>query len=161
MLSEKMQKALNSQINAELYSSYLYLAMAAYFIKENWNGFATWMEKQSAEEYGHAMKFYKFLANTGNTILLENIEKPKSDWKSPLEIFEETIKHEKYITGRINDLADLAIAEKDHATGIFLQWFVTEQLEEEAAVENIINKFKLLGDNKSALYLLDKELGSR
>lgn len=161
MLSEKMQKALNSQINAELYSSYLYLAMAAYLVKENWNGFASWMEKQSVEEYGHAMKFYKYLANMGSPILLEVIEKPKSGWKSPSEVFEESLRHEKYITGRINDLANQAISEKDHATGIFLQWFVTEQVEEEATVDNIVGKFQLLGDNKSALYMLDKELGSR
>jgi ferritin len=161
MLSEKMQKALNGQINAEFYSSFLYLAMAAYLIKENWNGFASWMEKQSVEEYGHAMKFYKYLANTGSPILLEVIEKPRSEWKSPLEIFEESLKHEKYVTGKINDLVNQAISEKDHATGIFLQWFVTEQVEEEATVDNIISKFKFLGDNKSTLYMLDKELGSR
>jgi ferritin len=161
MVSEKMTKALNSQINAELYSSYLYLAMAAYFESQSFNGFASWMQKQSNEEYGHAMKIYKYLVETGGRVFLEAIEKPKFEWKSCQEVFEESLKHEIYITNRINDLVNLAIEEKDHATNIFLHWFVTEQVEEVASVDQIVNKFKLVGDNKTALYMLDKELGSR
>lgn len=156
-----MEKALNSQINAELFSSYLYLSMAAYFESQNWSGFAVWMQKQSYEEYGHAMKIYKYVVETGGRVSLEAIEKPKFEWKSCLEIFEESLKHEIYITNRINDLVNLAIEEKDHATNIFLHWFVTEQVEEVAVVDQIVNKFKLVGDNKTALYMLDKELGSR
>ena len=161
MISKKMQKALNDQINAELYSSYIYLAMSAYFESQNWNGFAAWMAKQSMEEYGHAMKIYKYVTEVEGRVILEAIEKPKSDWKSPLEVFDAAYKHEIYITNRINDLTNLAVTEKDHATNIFLHWFVTEQVEEVATVSQIVNKFKMVGDNKSALYMLDKELGSR
>lgn len=156
-----MQKALNDQINAELFSSYLYLSMAAHFEAENWNGFASWMKKQSAEEYGHGMKFFHYLNEVGGKVNLEAIEKPKTDWKSPLEAFEEAHKHEIYITNRINDLVNLAQSEKDHATNNFLKWFVDEQVEEVSSVDQIVNKFKLVGDNKVALYMLDKELGSR
>lgn len=161
MISEKMQKALNDQINAELFSSYLYLSMSAYFEAENWGGFAAWMKKQSAEEYEHAMKFFHYVTEVGKRVTLESLEKPKTEWKSPLEAFEEASKHEVYITNRINDLVNLAQSEKDHATNNFLQWFVDEQVEEVASVEQIVHKFKLIGDNKVALYMLDKELGSR
>ena len=161
MISDKMQKALNEQINAELYSSYIYLAMSAYFESQNWNGFALWMAKQSMEEYGHAMKIYKYVNEIEGRVILEGIEKPKTEWKSPLEAFEEAHKHEIFITNKINDLTNLAISEKDHATNIFLHWFVTEQVEEVATVSQIVNKLKMVGDNKSALYMLDKELGSR
>ena len=154
MVSDKMQKAINSQINAEMFSSYLYLSMAAYFESENWNGFAAWMQKQSYEEYGHAMKLYKYLNEVGGRVVLEAIEKPKTEWKSATEIFEESLKHEIYITDRINELTNLAISEKDHATNIFLHWFVTEQVEEVSSVTTIVNKFKLIGDNKSALYAI-------
>lgn len=161
MISEKMQKALNDQINAELFSSYLYLSMAAHFESENWDGFGSWMKKQSAEEYGHAMKFFHYLNELSGKVTLEAIEKPKMEWKSPLEAFEEAHKHEIYITNRINDLVNLAQSEKDHATNNFLKWFVDEQVEEVASVDKIVNKFKMVGDNKVALYMLDKELGSR
>jgi ferritin len=161
MISEKMQKALNDQISAELFSSYLYLSMAAHFEAENWAGFASWMKKQSSEEYGHAMKFFHYLNEVNGKVTLEAIEKPKMEWKSPLEAFEEAHKHEIYITNRINDLVNLAQSEKDHATNNFLKWFVDEQVEEVSSVDQIVNKFKLVGDNKVALYMLDKELGSR
>lgn len=161
MISEKMQKALNDQINAELFSSYLYLSMAAHFDADNWNGFGGWMKKQSAEEYEHAMKFFHYLNEVGGKVTLEAIEKPKTSWKSPLEAFEEAQKHEIYITNRINELVNLAQSEKDHATNNFLKWFVDEQVEEVSSVDQIVNKFKLVGDNKVALYMLDKELGSR
>ena len=161
MISEKMQKALNDQINAELFSSYLYLSMAAYFETENWAGFSSWMKKQSSEEYGHSMKFFHYLNEVNGKVTLEAIEKPKTTWKSPLEAFEEAHKHEIYITNRINDLVNLAQSEKDHATNNFLKWFVDEQVEEVSSVDQIVNKFKMVGDNKVALYMLDKELGSR
>jgi len=161
MLSKKMQKALNEQINAEIFSSYLYLSMAAYFEQENWTGFAHWMEKQSAEEYGHAMKIFGFVNEVGGKVELEVIEKPKSEWKSVLNVFEESLKHELMITDKINNLYNMASTEKDHASGIFLQWFVTEQVEEVNTVEQIIHKLKMIGEHKGALYMLDRELGSR
>ena len=161
MLSEKMQKELNDQINAELFSSYLYLSMAAYLEAENWDGFASWMKIQSGEEYAHAMKLYKYINDVEGKVTLPAIEKPKSEWKSPLQIFEETHKHELYITDRINKLVDIANKEKDYATAVMLNYFVNEQVEEVASVSQIIQKLKLLGDNKISLYLLDKELGLR
>lgn len=161
MISEKMQKALNEQINAELFSSYLYLSMSAYFESENWFGFSKWMQVQSQEEYGHAMKFIKYLNDVDVRIILDAIEKPKSKWKTPLEVFEESHKHELYITERINSLAGLAVQEKDYSTSLFLNYFITEQVEEVSTVAQIIHKFKLLNDNKTSLFLLDRELGMR
>ncbi|MCL4549978.1 MAG: ferritin [Bacteroidetes bacterium] len=161
MLSEKMEKALNDQINAEIFSSYLYLSMAAYFESQNWMGFAAWMKIQSQEEYGHAMKFFKYVNDVGGKVSLDAIEKPKSDWKSPIAAFEEAHKHELYITERINKLVALANQEKDYASNLFLNYFVTEQVEEVATVNQIIHKFKLIGDNKSSLFFLDRELGMR
>jgi len=161
MLSEKIEKALNNQINAEFFSSYLYLSMAAYFESQNWMGFAAWMKIQSQEEYSHAMKFFKYVNDVEGKVTLDAIEKPKSDWKSPLAVFEEAHKHELYITERINKLVALADQEKDYAAKIFLNYFVTEQVEEVATVNQIIHKFKLIGDNKSSLFFLDRELGMR
>jgi ferritin len=161
MISDKMQKALNDQINAELFSSYLYLSMAAYFESENWNGFAAWMKAQSGEEYGHAMKFFKYINDVDAVVTLEAIGKPKTAWKSPLQAFEEAHKHELEITDSINKLVALAIQEKDYATNLFLNYFVTEQVEEVSTVAQIVHKFKLLNDNKTSLFLLDRELGMR
>jgi ferritin len=161
MISDKMAKALNDQITAEMYSSYLYLAMAAHLESENYNGFAEWMRAQSSEEWGHGMKFYKYLGEVGKKVELAGIEKPKTNWNSPQEIFEEALKHELYITERINNLVNLAHDEKDHATNIFLHYFVTEQVEEVSTATTIVEKFKMVGDNKVSLYLLDKELGQR
>jgi ferritin len=161
MISDKMQKALNDQINAEIFSSYLYLAMAAHLESENWNGLAAWMKVQSGEEYGHAMKFYKYVHDVEGKVTLEAIEKPKSSWKSPLQAFEEAHKHELYITERINKLVALANEESDYATGLFLNYFVNEQVEEVSTVTQIVHKFNLLGDNKTSLFLLDRELGMR
>lgn len=161
MISKKMQDALNNQINAEFYSSYLYLAMAAHFEDTNMNGFANWMSMQSAEEYGHAMKIYNYLNEVGAKVELSAIDKPKSGWKEPVDAFKDALEHEKKVTKMINDLADLSVEEKDHATNIFLHWFVTEQVEEVASVEDIVNKFELIGDNKGALFMFDRELGQR
>ncbi|MFZ5948922.1 MAG: ferritin [Stygiobacter sp.] len=161
MISEKMQKALNDQINAEMFSSYLYLSMAAYLESENWNGMAAWMKDQSSEEYTHAMKLYNYINEINGKVTLETIEKPKTTWNSPLEVFEEAHKHELYISDRINKLVALAIQENDYATNLFLNWFVTEQVEEVSTVSQIVHKFKLIGDNKTSLFLLDRELGMR
>lgn len=161
MISEKMQKALNDQINAEMFSSYLYLSMAAYLESENWSGMAAWMKAQSEEEYSHAMKFYKYINEVDGRVSLEAIEKPSFSWSSPQEVFEEAYKHEHYITQRINKLVAQAIQENDYATNLFLNWFVTEQVEEVGTITQIVNKFKLIGDNKTSLFLLDRELGMR
>ena len=161
MLKDKIQKSLNAQMNFELSSSYLYLAMAAYFEAENLNGFAHWMKLQSGEEYGHAMKIYGYINQRNGRVNLAKIDAPKSEWKSASEVFSETLKHEKSVTKAIDDLVDLTITEKDHATNAFLQWFVTEQVEEEATAMNILDKIKMVGDNKNGLFLLDRELGMR
>lgn len=161
MISEKMRSALNKQINAEFYASYLYLAMSAHFEDTNMNGFAHWMSMQSQEEYGHAMKIFNYLNEVGAKVELDSIEKPVGEWKEPVDAFKAALEHEKKVTKMINDLADLAVEEKDHATNIFLHWFVTEQVEEVASVEEIVNKFELIGDNKGALFMFDRELGSR
>jgi ferritin len=161
MVNEKVQKSLNEQLNAELYSSYEYLAMAAYFESENLSGFARWMQLQSQEEYGHAMKFYNYLLQAGGKINLTQISAPKVGWKSAEEVFKDTFEHEQKVTKAIYALVDLAIAEKDHATNIFLEWFVTEQVEEEASALKILERIKLIGDNKSGFLFLDHELGQR
>jgi ferritin len=161
MLSEKMQEALNKQVNAELYSAYLYLSMAAYYYSINLNGFANWMKVQNQEETVHAMKFYQFINERGGMIWLDAIAQPPTTWSTPLEVFEETLKHEEKVTGLINNLVDLAMAERDHATNAFLQWFITEQVEEEASANEVIQNLKLAGNDPHALFMLDRELGTR
>ena len=161
MLKDKIQKALNSQMNLEMSSSYLYLSMAAYFESENFNGFAHWMKVQSGEEYGHAMKIYSYINQRNGRVNLIKIDAPKSEWKDAIEVFSETLKHEQKVTEEINNLVELSATEKDHATNAFLQWFVTEQVEEEATVTTILDKIKLVGDTRNALFFLDRELGMR
>jgi ferritin len=161
MMKETMQKAVNNQINAEMYSSYLYLSMEAYFQSINLGGFAAWMRAQVQEELMHAMKFYNFVHERGGQVTLEAIAKPDATWTSPLVAFEAIFKHEQHVTSLINDLVDLAISEKDHATNIFLQWFVTEQVEEEASVGAVVEKLRMVQDNPSGLFMMDAELGKR
>jgi ferritin len=161
MLPQNMEQALNKQLNAELYSAYLYLSMAAYFYSLNLNGFANWMTVQNQEETMHAMKFYNYINERGGRIALAQIDGPPTNWHSPLEVFEETLKHEEKVTGLINNLVDLAIAERDHAANAFLQWFGTEQVEEEASVNEIIQNLKMAGNDPHALFMLDRELGAR
>ena len=161
MLSEKMEKALNDQIQAEIYSAYLYLSMQAYFESVNLEGFAGWMQVQYQEEMSHAMKFYGFINERGGRVLLQTIDAPPSEWASPLAVFEATLDHEQKVTARINDLVDVAIAERDHATNNFLQWFVAEQVEEEDSVGGVLEQIKLVGEAKGGLFMLDRELGQR
>lgn len=161
MISDKILKELNAQIREELASYYLYLSMSSYFAAKNLNGFAGWMFSQAQEEMGHAMKIYAFILERGGRAIFDALDKPQSEWKDEKHVFEETLKHEQYITSRINKLVALAREENDYATEIFLQWFVTEQLEEEATAEDILNKVSLLANSPQALYLLDKELGAR
>lgn len=159
MLSEKMQNAMNKQINAELYSSYLYLSMASYFESVDLSGCARWMYAQTQEEIIHAMKMYDYVNEAGGRVILDAIEKPQEEWDSPLVVFEHAYKHEQLVTSLINDLTNLAIEEKDHATQIFLQWFVSEQVEEEASASGVVNRLKLAGEH--GLFMVDKELGQR
>ena len=161
MLHAKIQDAFNKQLNAEYFSSYLYLSMAAYLESQNLKGMAQWMRLQAQEEHMHAMKFFDFIIERGGKVTLTRIEAPKTEWSSPLQVFEESCAHESKVTGLINDLVDLAISEKDHAANAFLQWFVTEQGEEEASVQEIAEKLKLVGDRGGMLFMLDRELGQR
>jgi ferritin len=161
MLTEKMQKALNGQMNAELYSSYLYLSMNAYFKSVSLEGFANWMYYQAQEELEHAMKFYDFLCQRGGRVQLAQIEAPPSEWNSPLAVFEDTLAHEQKVTGLINDLVEIANEERDHASQIFLQWFVSEQVEEEDSVGGVLEQLKLMGEAKGGLFMMDRELAKR
>ena len=161
MLSEKMNNELNKQINAELFSSYLYLSMSGWFESQGLGGFANWMRVQAKEENFHAEKIYDYVYERGGRVILEAIEKPEWQWDSPLHIFEEALKHEEMITGMINDLVDVAIATKDHASNNFLQWFVAEQVEEEANAGSVVDRLKLIQENSSGLFALDMEMGKR
>ena len=160
MMKEKIEKAFNDQINWEMYSGYIYLAMAAYFADKGLSGFAQWMKNQSGEELFHAMKMYDYVFERGGRVILKQIGAPEKEWDSPLEAFEEALEHERGVTERIDKMMDLAIKERDHASASFLQWFVDEQVEEEDSVGDVVDKLKLIGDG-SALYHLDKELGAR
>jgi len=161
MIGEKMQSAINKQINAELYSSYLYLSMSAYFSTENLAGFANWMRVQAQEELMHAMKFFDFINERGGKVTVEKIDQPAVKWENPKAVFQNVLDHEIHVTKLINDLVNLAIEEKDHASNIFLQWFITEQIEEEASAEEVLTKLKMIGTDATALYMLDKELAAR
>ncbi len=161
MLSEKMLKALNQQINAELYSSYLYLSMSAYFQSTNLGGFANWMRAQTQEELTHAMKIYDYVKERGNRVVLKQVEEPPSEWSSPLAAFQQAYQHEQKVTGMINKLVNLAVEESDHASNIFLQWFVSEQVEEEASADEVVQRLKLMGDAGGGMFMIDRELGQR
>jgi ferritin len=161
MINKKVQDALNRQCNREMYSAYLYLSMSAYFQSLNLKGCANWMRVQTQEEMVHAMKFYDHVIQRGGRVVLADIEAPPTEWKSPREAFEKTYEHEQKVTGLIHDLVDLAIAEKDHASVSFLQWFVTEQVEEEESASDLAEKLKLIGGDGNGLLMLDKELGQR
>ena len=161
MIDEKMQEALNKQLNAELYSSYLYLSMSAYFQSVNLSGFANWMRVQAQEELAHALKFYDYVNERGGRVVLPAVDEPPSEWDSPLAVFEHVYEHEQKVTGLINKLVDLAVKARDHATNNFLQWFVSEQVEEEASADEVVQKLKLVGDDPSGLFMIDRELGQR
>ena len=161
MLSPKMEEALNKQINAEFYSSYLYLSMAADFQAKNLDGFANWMQVQAQEEWGHGMKMYNYINEQGGRVKLASIDAPPTEWSSPLAAFEAVYEHEQLVTSLINGLVDLALEGKDHATNIFLQWFVTEQIEEESTASSIVEQLKMIGDHPQGLFMIDRELGQR
>lgn len=161
MISDKMQKALNDQINAELHSAYLYLSMSAYFTSLNLDGSAHWMRLQAQEELMHGMKFYDYVNEAGGRALLGAVEAVPTEWKSPLAAFEAALGHEQKMTRKINDLVGLAMAEKDHATYAMLQWFVTEQVEEEANADDICKKIRFVGQDGPGMYMIDRELKTR
>lgn len=161
MIDQRMQEALNKQLNAELYSAYLYLSMSAHFQSLNLAGFANWMRVQAQEELAHALKFYDYVNERGGRVVLQPVEAPPAAWDSPLAVFEHVYQHEQKVTGMINKLVDLAVEARDHATNNFLQWFVSEQVEEEASANEVVQKLKLAGDAASALFMIDRELAQR
>ena len=161
MLNEKMEEAINEQINKEMYSSYLYLAMSAYSSAKGLPGFAHWFRIQVEEETIHAMKFFDYLNRQGANVKLKEIQEPPMELGTPLEMFQKTLEHEQFITRSIRELLELAVSEKDYATSIFLQWFVTERVEEENNDNTIIDQLKLVGEKGNGLFMLDRELGNR
>ncbi|MBW1783499.1 MAG: ferritin [Deltaproteobacteria bacterium] len=164
MISQKMETALNEQVNKEMYSAYLYMAMSAHCDAIGLKGFANWFMVQYHEEMLHAMKIYEYIQRQGGKIKLMVVQEPPSEWESPLEMFQKTLEHEQFITRSINDLVELAIQEKDHASHIFLQWYVTEQVEEEENDNDILAKLDLVGGESgrsNGLFMIDKELATR
>lgn len=160
-LSKKMQDTLNAQIKEEIASAYIYLSMAAYCESINLGGFAHWMEAQAQEEWAHAMKFYGFIHNRGGRVVLQGIDQPPIEFDGPVDVFEKTLEHEKFITGRIHKLYALAVEEQDFASLGLLQWFVDEQVEEEKTAGDILEMLKMIGDKGQALIMLDRQLAAR
>ena len=160
-ISQKLQEAFNSQINKELYSEYLYLSMKAYFANLGLAGFTNWMDIQTKEERAHGMGMFDYVAERGGRVTLDKIDKPKTDWNSPLEVFQDVLAHEQYVTSQINVLYDVAESERDRAAMIFLNWYIKEQVEEEDSAGNILAQLEAIKDDKLALYTLDKELMAR
>ena len=161
MLSQRMNDALNEQVKWELYSSYMYLSMSSYFLDKGLGGFANWMRIQAQEELFHAMRFFDFIGERGGRAVLHPVDAPPAEWKNPLDAFTHTLEHERLVTSRINDLVNVAIEEKDQATNIFLQWFVTEQVEEEDSVNDVLNKLRLINGEGQGMLMLDKDLATR
>lgn len=161
MLSKAMLKALNEQVTHEFYAAHLYLSMSAHFESENLPGFARWMELQSKEEHGHAMKIYKYIHDRDDRVTLEAIDKPPASFKKPIDVMKMALEHEKKVTGLINRLYELALKEKDYPTQVMLQWFITEQVEEEKTALDIIELLKQVGDAPAGLIMLDRQLGAR
>ena len=161
MLSPKIEQALNDQVNKEMYSAYLYLQMSAWLGDNGLPGASQWMRIQAREELLHGMKLVDHVGERGGSVVLGAIEAPQTEWKGPLPVFEAAFGHEQMITASINDLVDLAVQERDHATQSFLLWFVNEQVEEEAGVKEIVDKLRLVGDAAGALFMIDQELGGR
>jgi ferritin len=161
MLSKKIENAINEQINAEVYSASLYYAMAAYFESMSLKGFARWMRIQAVEELTHVQRFFAYVNDRGGRVSLKAVDAPPGEWASPLKAFEEAYTHETKVTGLINGLMDLALKESDHASVTFLQWFITEQVEEEASADEVVQQLKLVDKTEGGLFLLDQELGKR
>jgi ferritin len=161
MITKKIEKAINEQLNRELYSAYLYLAMSADATAKGYKGAGKWFRVQFQEEQGHALKFYDYLLSQGATVGLDEIKKPKMAWKSLLEMFEATLKHEQFITKSLNELMDLAVVGKDYATQSLVQWYITEQIEEEANDVDILSMLRMAGSSTGTQLMIDKQLGKR
>ncbi len=161
MIKQNVQDIINKQIQAEMYSAYLYLGMAVWCNDQNLNGAAQWFKLQAKEEMAHAMRFYKFLEETNSQIVLKAIDPPPAKWGNLLNVFEDAYKHEQKVTGMIYEIVNLANKEGDHATASMCKWFVDEQVEEEAQTLEIVNQIKMLGDSKGSLFMLDRQLGKR
>jgi ferritin len=161
MISDKMMAAINEQINAELYSAYLYMSMMTQFEAQGLKGIANWMRVQSMEETTHAYKFYDYVIERGGTVQLKAIAGPPTEWPTALAAFEQVAEHEALVTSLINNLMDIALETRDHASVSFLQWFIDEQVEEESAAADIVGKLTLIGDNPQGLFMLDKDLSAR
>ncbi len=161
MIKPSVQDALNDQIKHELNSAYVYLAVSAYCDRKGLPGFACWMQAQSNEELQHAMKIFDFISDRGGVVKLQSLEGPATDYGSPLDIAEKALQHEQLVTGQINKVYELAVKEQDYATQALMQWYVTEQVEEEKNANLLIDQLKMAGDNRSALLMLDMELGKR
>ncbi|WP_251621832.1 ferritin [Odoribacter lunatus] len=161
MLSEKLEKALNEQVNAEFWSAYLYLSMSADFAAKGQAGFANWMHIQFKEEQDHAIKLFNYIISRGGRPVLKPIAEVKTTWETPLAAFEDTLAHERKVTAMINDLYALALKENDYAMQSMLRWFVEEQVEEEATAQGIIDALRMIKDNGFGIYTLDKELSTR
>lgn len=161
MLNKKTEKTLNDQLNFEMHSANIYLSMAAYFDAMNFSGFAHWMKMQAQEETGHATRFYNFINERGGRVILTGLDAPPTEWDSPLAAFEHALEHERLVSGRINGMVTSAMADKDHAVVNFLQWFVAEQVEEEASVETVVQQLKLLASAPGGLFMLDRQLAGR
>jgi ferritin len=160
-MNDRIQTAFNNQINEELFSSYVYLAMAAHFERMNLDGFTNWMKQQAQEELGHAMRLFDHINRRGGRVVLRAIGEPPSEYGSPMEVFEKALSHEQHITGCINDLYKIALEENDYPAQMELQWFIDEQVEEEENVGRAVEQLRMAGDNQSALLMLDRELGQR
>jgi ferritin len=161
MLSQRMQDALNAQIKHEFYSSFVYLAMSAHFESRNLPGFAKWMRLQAGEEHTHAMKIFDHILDRGGAVQLPALAQPPVTWGAPVEVFEDALSHERAVTKSIHDLYALAVEERDYPARVFLDWFVNEQVEEEKTAELVVEQLRMIGDDRPALLMLDRELGQR
>ncbi|HEY3424570.1 MAG TPA: ferritin [Negativicutes bacterium] len=161
MITQKMQNAINGQIQAEIHSAYLYLGMSTYCESKNLSGFAKWLRLQNQEETTHATKLIDYLLERGGTVSFKAIDAPPAEFGTPLEVFETVMAHEQHVTSLINKLYEVALAEKDFASQIFLQWFINEQVEEEASVSSVVERLKMVGEKSGGLLYIDKELGKR
>jgi len=161
MISKTVNDALNKQVNAEMFSAYLYLSMSAWCSEKSLSGFANWMRIQAQEELSHATKIFDYILERGGKVELDAIDKPAGEWSSPLEVSQEVANHEAKVTALINDLVDVAIKERDHAANIFLQWFVAEQVEEEASAGEVFERMKMIGNDSAGMFAMDMELGKR
>jgi len=161
MISKKMQGAINEQIKNELYSGYLYLSMAAWAESQNLPGFANWMRVQAGEETGHALKFFEFVVDRGGRVTLFAIDQPPVEFKSATALFEQTLEHEQKVTGMIGKLYELALKESDYPAQVLLQWYISEQVEEEKNATHILDTLKAIGEKGQALVMMDRELGKR